>query len=224
MENNIGESYRRSAQGRTHSDTRERILREVEHRDATTSEIVSATGLHENTVRGHLEALLADGYLDRRRTNPNGRGRPAWQWIAVAASNPAAPYAELSSTLAEAMASGGDDPIAAARKAGTRWGERLAAAARGAGAPSLTTAWEQVIAAMTRQGFSPGQPDGDSKALLRRCPLLAAATGNESIVCTVHEGMIEGVARRWAPGARAKLTPFAEPHACAVQLLGATPS
>lgn len=247
MENNSGHSPQIAARSRTHSPSRAEVLRAVEQGAHATADVVAATGLHENTVRGHLERLHADGYLARRRENPQGRGRPAWHWTAVSLSDP---YAELALTLAEAMSQPDADPVSAARTAGTRWGERLASEIP-ANAPG--DAWEHVLTAMTRQGFSPepqddaaqssrispaprgasapeaerssateSAPSTDRLALLRRCPLLAAARGNERIVCTVHEGMIEGLAHRWAPAARAALTPFAQPQACAVHLLGAS--
>src|SRR5699024_7768350 len=42
----------------------------------STAALARATGLHENTVRGHLEQLLADGYVARVRARSSGRGRP----------------------------------------------------------------------------------------------------------------------------------------------------
>ena len=259
-----------SGSGRAHSSTRERILREVETGASTTAAIVAATDLHENTVRGHLERLHADGFISRTRIAPTGRGRPAWHWHAILPAEAA--YAELANTLAEAMIAPDDDPVTSARAAGVRWGERsarLTAAeaagraasadsaaataperAHGAGSPApsepehaaephatprgpgdtepgasssaFALAWEQVLASMARHGFAPeavGPPaDGAATAHLLACPLFAAARGHERIVCTAHEGMIEGIARQFAPGARATLTPLVAPHTCALHL------
>ncbi|WP_313357671.1 winged helix-turn-helix transcriptional regulator, partial [Microbacterium sp.] len=70
------EPVRRGADGRRHSSTRERILREVESRaSASISDIVAATGRHENTVREHLERLRRDGRVRRVRAEAQGRGR-----------------------------------------------------------------------------------------------------------------------------------------------------
>ncbi len=53
-----GKEPRRTSTGRAHSSTRERLLRELEaHGGASTAQLVEITGLHENTVRGHLESL-----------------------------------------------------------------------------------------------------------------------------------------------------------------------
>ena len=71
---------RRTSSGRIHSPTRERILELVGNADQglALSAIAATTGLHENTVRAHLEALLEDGYLLRKAAEATGRGRPAW--------------------------------------------------------------------------------------------------------------------------------------------------
>src|SRR5699024_4920287 len=54
------------------------VLRTVESQRApvSTATLARATGLHENTVRGHLEQLLADGYVARVCARSSGRGRP----------------------------------------------------------------------------------------------------------------------------------------------------
>ena len=76
---------RRASSGRAHSASRERLLRllEAQRAPASLAALVLATGLHENTVRGHLEALFRDGFVTRRRAEASGRGRPAWLWQAV---------------------------------------------------------------------------------------------------------------------------------------------
>ena len=66
---------RRTSSGRIHSPTRERILELVGNADQglALSAIAATTGLHENTVRAHLEALLEDGYLLRKAAEATGR-------------------------------------------------------------------------------------------------------------------------------------------------------
>src|SRR5699024_4471208 len=69
---------RAASTGRRHSSSRESVLRTVESQRApvSTATLARATGLHENTVRGHLEQLLADGYVARVCARSSGRGRP----------------------------------------------------------------------------------------------------------------------------------------------------
>ncbi|MGF2948899.1 helix-turn-helix transcriptional regulator [Microbacterium alcoholitolerans] len=203
---------RRGADGRRYSSTRERILREVESRDsATTAEIVAATGLHENTVREHLERLRADGRLRRIRSEVQGRGRPGWRWVAPPA-DAVNPYAGLALALADTLARTVPDPVAHARASGERWGAEIAAQQSDA----TSTARDLVVGTMREQGF---EPDGSGEPIvLHRCPLLAVAARRSDVVCAVHEGMIEGIARSRAEKSDAELLPFRADGACVLHL------
>ncbi|MGF3056038.1 hypothetical protein [Microbacterium sp. YY-01] len=119
---------RRSRDGRIYSSARESVLRTVENAQhaVDTAQLVAATGLHENTVRGHLDQLLADGYLQRRKKASSGRGRPSWVWTLAAAPDAAATYANLAAALASALVNGGSSPHDAAYQAGLEWGTRMA--------------------------------------------------------------------------------------------------
>ncbi|MGY5766327.1 helix-turn-helix transcriptional regulator [Brachybacterium sp. DNPG3] len=230
MENNVvirepGEvGPRRSAStGRRHSSSRELILRLVEAQRAPVSlaALVRSSGLHENTVRGHLGQLLEDGYVARGPAPAEGRGRPAWLWRPVRAESSSA-YAELAGTLAEALAEACPEPAEIARDAGRRWGRQLAAGLEpepepeGASAPPDER--RAVIAVMADQGFDP--EDTGEEIALRRCPLLEAATRSTEVVCAVHRGMVDGVLEHLGsdPGERVDLQPFAGPGRCALHL------
>ncbi|GAA3768065.1 helix-turn-helix domain-containing protein [Microbacterium kribbense] len=173
--------------------------------------LTHATGLHENTVRGHLEQLLADGYIVREREESSGRGRPAWLWRAVA-QDPESPYAALAGVLAETLARTGADPARQAREAGRSWGRELAARrTRTAAGPR-----EAVIDAMREQGFAP-EDTGDD-VLLRRCPLMEAASRHPTIICAVHQGIIDGVLQAQGQRADSVLEPFSAPGVCTLHL------
>ena len=204
---------RRGADGRRYSSTRERILREVESRDsATTAEVVAATGLHENTVREHLERLRADGRLRRIRSQAQGRGRPGWRWEAPPA-DAVNPYAGLALALADTLARAVPDPVAQARASGARWGVEIASQHEHSDAED---ARDLVIATMREQGFEPDA--SGAEIVLHRCPLLAAAARRSDVVCAVHEGMIEGIARSRAERSDAELLPFRADGACVLHL------
>ncbi|MFC4139948.1 MULTISPECIES: metalloregulator ArsR/SmtB family transcription factor [unclassified Microbacterium] len=212
MENKLsaGENRRRTSGDRRHSSSRERILREIEVRPASTADLVAATGLHENTVRGHLERLLADGHITREQEAPSGRGRPSLRWHAVG-SDGTAPYAGLAVALAEGLARTSDQPAQEAKTAGRIWGAQLAQDRAEADPRAL------VLEVMREQGFAPDASTGE-QTVLRNCPLLAAASRRSDVVCAVHEGLIEGLARTRAEGATAKLLPFAADGACILHL------
>ena len=71
---------------------------------STLAELSGTTGLHANTLREHLEALTADGFVRRERSAPAGRGRPAWRYLPVEhCGSPVAEYAGLAAALAAAI-------------------------------------------------------------------------------------------------------------------------
>ena len=214
MENaqTAGEKRARLGDGGRHSSTRERILREVESRtSASTSDIVAATRLHENTVREHLERLRLEGRLRRVRAEVQGRGRPGWRWQAPPADTVSA-YAGLALTLADTLTRVVADPVGEARASGERWGAEIAAQHLDAASAART----MVIDVMREQGFAPVD-DGDG-IRLHRCPLLSAAARRAEVVCAVHEGMIAGILRSRDATADATLLPFQADGACALHL------
>ncbi|MBS1675400.1 MAG: transcriptional regulator [Actinobacteria bacterium] len=226
MEKIPAPGLRRTADGRRHSPPRERLLRAIESRgDASTAELVQALGLHENTVRQHLESLLRDGHVRREREPSTGRGRPAWRWHAVTAAH-LSPYAGLASTLADALSMVSEDPFADARRAGTAWGRALAQE-RTTAHPGDAAAQALIVDVMREQGFAPESADQPAGATsesagmtlrLRTCPLLTAATENRTVVCAVHEGMIEGIARTAGSDLTGRLEPFADAETCLLHL------
>lgn len=221
VENNrvVGGGTRREPDGRRHSSTRERILREVETGgSASTADLAARTGLHENTVREHLERLRQDGRLRRIRAEAQGRGRPGWRWEAPRA-DVVNPYAGLALALADSLSAAADDPVVQARSAGIRWGASIAG--------ERTDAEEHpralVIDLMREQGFAPEVTAavGDS-IVLHRCPLLAAAARRSDVVCAVHEGMIAGIIRSRDDRADATLLPFRPEGGCLLHLSAAS--
>lgn len=242
VDNNVeqrsaAEPSRRGSSGRIHSASRERLLRmlEAQHAPASLTALTVATGLHENTVRGHLEALRRDGYVTRHAAPASGRGRPAWLWRAVQ-HDASTPYAPLASALAGAVVRGSDDPVATAREAGREWGRELVAAraddeARTSDHASRAedavrhahqaSARASVVDLMREQGFAP-EPVGDgSTVLLRRCPLLEAAARHPEVVCAVHLGMADGALRALGDDSAVTLEPFTGPSECTLRLLAA---
>lgn len=210
------DGIRRRTDGRRHSSTRERILREVESRGtASTAEIVAETGLHENTVREHLSRLRADGRLRRVRAEVQGRGRPGWLWQAPPA-DVVNPYAGLALALADTLTRVSDDPTGQARASGIRWGGEIVEQQTDAAADPRALA----IDVMRQQGFAP-EAEGED-IVLHRCPLLAAAARRTDVVCAVHEGMLAGIVGSRDPQADATLLPFQADGACILQLRAAS--
>ena len=83
---------------------------------------------HPNTVREHLDALMAAGVVNRMPAPSVGRGRPAWLYAATTESrlsDDAQEYASLAAALAGQIARTSANPAADADAAGMEWGRDL---------------------------------------------------------------------------------------------------
>lgn len=213
---------RRTSFGRPLSPTRLRILEllEAQPTPTTLAALTRICGLHENTVRAHLEDLLRDGYLNRRRACSEGRGRPAWLWEARKQIEPS-PYAGLASALATVLHESSANPVKDAVSAGRTWGRELAGKqqARQPGDPRVDQARSRVVEMLHEVGFAPEPDAANEEVLLTRCPLIEAANKHQEIVCGVHLGIIQGsFAEMGFDGAQSTLIPFSAPGRCALHL------
>src|SRR5215469_12902963 len=89
-------------------------------------EVAQRTGLHQNTARFHLEALVEAGLATRETENRDTPGRPRVSYQATAdAAGGRRRYRLLSEMLAGLIAGTMPAPSAAAEAAGREWGEYL---------------------------------------------------------------------------------------------------
>lgn len=186
------------------------VLAEAEH-PLTLVEVMERTGLHRNTLRGHLDVLLAARRVTRVRRPTGGRGRPAWAYLARLPE-----YAALADALAAALEQTGEPrsaPGEAAAQGGRAWGRRVRAQleVEPEADESPESARARLLLALEHTGFAP-ELDGET-IRLTQCPLLDAARSHGEVVCGAHLGLIEGVL---GDAGSAELTPFAEPGACHV--------
>ena len=220
------------------------MLRAVgRHEPVTTGELSRVLGGHENTTRQHLEALARDGYLSGVQ-NRGGMGRPSVSFslspsgLSALAGRAASPeHTALVATIADHIVSTSEDPAASARAVGLAWGKRLGEEADTLAAdqpvtepPSPRTStggadpMTEAVELLDTLGFSPlldddttrhhhdGRPDVD--VILRTCPLLDAARERPEVVCTVHEGLVEGFLRARGTEADVAVEPFAARLGC----------
>lgn len=185
----------------------------------TLASLVTATGLHENTLREHLTALVHRGLVHRHRAEPEGRGRPAWLYTMAEEESTGSEYGGLAAALAAAIVRSNDNPAPIAAAAGEEWGRELAID-RGATALSAVAAREEVVALLDDQGFAPeSDPEHPAQSRLTRCPLLEAAYRHQEVVCAVHLGIVRGALTEYgADPTGSQLLPFAEPGACRLTL------
>lgn len=214
------------------SSARAGVLRAVSGEPVTVASLAEQLSQHPNTVREHLDALVADGRIERFRRAPSGRGRPAWLYRSVAApsgeepgdlmSGPLGPdgqeYVALAVALIDQVSAASPDPEAMAREAGERWGRTLVKHHVGTPAPGSRPA-DQVVEMLRELRFEP-QSTGDPKTMrLTTCPFLDAAKRHPEVVCQIHLGIVRGALRQLGADADgADLQAFAEPGACLLGL------
>lgn len=189
---------------------------------ATVSELERETTLHANTLREHLDALVARGYARRVRATPSGRGRPAWLYEPVEPGSAAGgtEYAGLAATLAAHLHRTSDTPQEDAVAAGRDWGHDLARRAGDPDGSGEVAARRKVVAILDEVGFAPETDDRATTARLTRCPLLDTARAYPDVVCGVHLGIVRGALEEYgADSDRTDLRPFSEPGACRLDLL-----
>jgi predicted ArsR family transcriptional regulator len=205
---------------------REEVLASI--RGATTAktivEIAEQIGTHPNTVRFHLEALVADGRAERVESNHKSQGRPPQMYRAVTGMDPGGTrnYRVLAEILTFALA-GDPDASGKALAAGRAWAGRMIRPSRTK--LGVRASVNRLIGLLDDLAFAPqrltgpGEVQGDVRVGLRHCPFLELADDARAVVCPIHLGLMQGAMEMWrAPVAVDRLEPFVEPDLCLAHL------
>ncbi|WP_298416367.1 helix-turn-helix domain-containing protein [Brevibacterium sp.] len=93
----------------------------------TISALAAMTGLHQNTVREHLDQLVEAGAATKTKAASTGRGRPAWLYRATGSPRTGtSEYLGLASVLAAHIDRTSANPREDGIAAGVDWGRDLA--------------------------------------------------------------------------------------------------
>jgi predicted ArsR family transcriptional regulator len=152
------------------------------------AELSEATGLHANTVRGHLALLEETGFVVSR-TEPRDRpGRPRHVYV------PVPRRAEHDHALLAAALTSSLDPLpdgpALAEASGRSWGRLLTPPLPEGVEPTEEATVAHVSALLAERGFAPAV--SGRELVMRRCPFEELAARYPHIVCTLHRGLIDG--------------------------------
>ena len=212
--------------GRAGGGARRRQVLEAIHRSPVplgASEIAGQAGIHPNTARFHLGALMADGVIERAVEEPSGPGRPRVVYRARPgmARGGERRYRVLAEILVGCV--GGTAPGRAAADAGRAWGEHMIGRAAPFQQVTRAEAVTRVLGLLDELAFAPetvtSEDDPPDRVRLRHCPFLELAEHHRDIVCPLHLGLIQGAfAALASPVTATELTPFAEAGACIVHL------
>lgn len=185
--------------------------------------IADELDVHPNTVRFHLETLVADGQVEQVLATRKGPGRPSLMFRAVRQMDRGGTrhYRMLAEVLATGLAAEGD-PAPKAQAAGREWGRRMES--ESPVVASADEAIERLLEILQDLGFAPERQrsDGDQKIGLRHCPFLEVAESQARVICPVHLGLMQGALESWsAPVTVDRLEPFVQPDLCLAHLVAA---
>jgi predicted ArsR family transcriptional regulator len=190
------------------------------------AEVAEQVGLHTNTVRLHLDALVDAGMAERTVEGRDQPGRPRALYTARPDSLRAGrrSYRLLAEILISYVAAEAPRPAEAGVKAGQAWGRYLADRPPPSRRIDAATAIEQLVGVLDEAGFAPEAVASgrERQILLHHCPFRETAQDHPDIVCSVHLGLMQGLlAEVDAPVGVKRLDPFVTPRLCVAHLAAA---
>lgn len=196
-------------------------------RPYSAAETATATGLHLNTARFHLDALVAAGLAERTAEPRDVPGRPRILYTAGDQVPGPRSYKLLAEMLTGLVASLKDTgPVAV--NAGKAWGRHLVERAAPSERVDAAEATERLSRLLEAIGFQPEVGPSKKKETeirLRHCPFREIAERHTDVVCAVHMGLMQGALEELhAPIQATSLEPLVTPDLCIARLRQATPA
>lgn len=190
-------------------------------------ELGERLGLHENTVRFHLDRLVRERAVERRSERTAGPGRPRLRFRARM-SGEGIPgeqrnYELLARILTGFVAESATDPRAAAVAAGEAWGGSRVSRPASYDDVDREESVSELVSMLAEIGFEPepglAEQGWTHEIKLRHCPFLELAHENREVACSVHLGLMRGALTHMrAPETTVQLEPFVGPSLCIVRL------
>lgn len=186
-------------------------------------EVAEQAGLHPNTARFHLDALVDAGLATREPQPRETPGRPSMAYQATKSDGPTGQrrYRLLAEMLTSLITGVMQQPGEAATEAGREWGRYLTEQPPPYQRLDAPEALGKLTAALADIGFAPEAvvEDGGYRLRLHQCPFREVAERHQDVVCALHLGLMQGVLGQLrAPVTADRLQPFAEPSVCVAEL------
>jgi predicted ArsR family transcriptional regulator len=187
--------------------------------------VADEIGVHPNTVRFHIDALLRAGRVDQVLGDSPGRGRPPILFRASRRMDPTGPtnYRLLASILTGYVA-GRPDAAGIAAQLGRSASPALMPSSAPRRAPTKTRAVAELVGLLADLGFEPEPADGPRtrEIRLRHCPFQNLAEQHGEVICSVHLGLMQGALTAMRATVTVdRLDPFVEPDLCVAHLASA---
>ena len=189
-------------------------------------EVADRTGLHVNTARFHLDALVAGGLAVRRNEPREAPGRPRVLYTAEGTFPGPRSFGLLAEMLTGLVATL-DRPGPAAVDAGRQWGRQLVDRPPPTEQVDAADAIARLNRVLDEIGFRPEVRRGSdgTEMRLHHCPFREVAERHTDVVCALHLGLMQGALDELrAPLQAASLEPFVRPDLCIARILEESPS
>jgi predicted ArsR family transcriptional regulator len=204
--------------------SRAHILGELaDHGPLDARELADRVGLHVNTVRVHLNALVDAGLVESETQPPQGRGRPrvAYRVTADNGEQGGRRYRLLAEILTGLIARFGSGAGEQLVEIGEAWGHHLVEAPPPYAELTDDDAVARLVGLLAEIGFQPtleGRGRG-RQILMRPCPFLELARAHQDVICPIHLGLMRGALAELGARTRAtKLEPFVQRDLCVARL------
>lgn len=215
------------------SESRAELLQAL--RDAsgelTIADLSEECGLHPNTVREHLNLLIAAGFVTRKSASDGGRGRP--RMVYTFNSSGSLPNqrsqkdTEAISLLcrvlaAQAASLGKYHTWQMVEQGATDWIKQFSVVPPETRADTVEEALAVVEQLLELRGFQPTRGEGDQTVVLHHCPYSDLAVEQQQVVCGAHLGLIRGSLHQLNSPVTAVFTEIdPETPRCVVQVVSA---
>lgn len=191
--------------------------------------VAERVGLHANTARFHLDALVEAGLADRAAEEREQPGRPRLLYAARPEGARAGQrnYRFLAEILAGYVAATSARPAEAGLEAGRAWGRSLAERPPPMSRTEPGPATGQLVAVLDDVGFAPQAvtSGSDRRIELHHCPFRELAEKHPDLVCSVHLGLMRGMlAELNTTVGVERLDPFVTPRMCVARLAATDPA
>lgn len=184
---------------------------EVAIEPLTVEAIAEMTGLHANTVRSHLDVLLAGGVITREAADAHGRGRP--RWLYRSATPQRSPFHALAEALSVQLALVGDPTMA--DRAAEQWALALPHLPQAA---TPDEAVDEATDALVRLGFHAQANTVGDAITITGCPY-AELVDDNPVICDIHTALVARLLRQTGqPVTIEAMQVWARPGMCLAKL------